>query len=59
MLAPAKRANWDEVELGFDDATARAEAAALLQVQPGADHRGHGRCRPSPGWRWMPRPWPV
>jgi formate dehydrogenase beta subunit len=28
MLAPEKRANWDEVELGFDDATARAEARA-------------------------------
>lgn len=31
MLAPAKRANWDEVELGFDDATARAEAARCFK----------------------------
>jgi formate dehydrogenase beta subunit len=31
MLDPAKRANWDEVELGFDDATARAEAARCFK----------------------------
>ena len=31
MLAPEKRANWDEVELGFDDATARAEAARCFK----------------------------
>jgi hypothetical protein len=31
MLAPEKRANWDEVELGFDDATARAEAARCMK----------------------------
>jgi NADPH-dependent glutamate synthase beta subunit-like oxidoreductase/Pyruvate/2-oxoacid:ferredoxin oxidoreductase delta subunit len=31
MLAPEKRANWDEVEKGFDDATARAEAARCMK----------------------------
>jgi NADPH-dependent glutamate synthase beta subunit-like oxidoreductase len=31
MLAPEQRAGWDEVELGFDDATARAEAARCFK----------------------------
>ena len=31
MLAPAARTGWDEVELGFDDATARSEAARCLK----------------------------
>ncbi len=31
MLAPENRTGWDEVELGFDDATARAEAARCFK----------------------------
>lgn len=31
MLAPAKRTNWDEVELGFNDADARREASRCLK----------------------------
>ncbi|WP_246262365.1 FAD-dependent oxidoreductase [Aromatoleum evansii] len=31
MLAPEQRTGWDEVELGFDDATARAEAARCFK----------------------------
>ena len=31
FIDPAKRDNWDEVELGFDDATARAEALRCLK----------------------------
>ena len=31
MLAPEKRANWDEVELGFSDADARSEASRCLK----------------------------
>jgi NADPH-dependent glutamate synthase beta subunit-like oxidoreductase/Pyruvate/2-oxoacid:ferredoxin oxidoreductase delta subunit len=31
FIAPAKRNNWDEVELGFDEATARAEALRCLK----------------------------
>jgi formate dehydrogenase beta subunit len=31
FIDPAKRNNWDEVELGFDDATARAEALRCLK----------------------------
>jgi formate dehydrogenase (NADP+) beta subunit len=31
MLAPEKRTGWDEVELGFDDASARAEAARCFK----------------------------
>lgn len=31
MLAPAERTGWDEVELGFDDATARSEASRCLK----------------------------
>ena len=31
MLEPAKRANWDEVEKGFDDAMGRAEAGRCLK----------------------------
>jgi hypothetical protein len=31
MLAPEKRTGWDEVELGIDDATARAEAARCFK----------------------------
>ncbi|BAO29446.1 FAD-dependent oxidoreductase [Sulfuritalea hydrogenivorans] len=31
FIDPAKRNNWDEVELGFDEATARAEALRCLK----------------------------
>ncbi len=31
FIDPAKRDNWDEVELGFDEATARAEALRCLK----------------------------
>lgn len=31
MIAPAERSGWQEVELGFDDATARAEAARCFK----------------------------
>ena len=31
FIDPGKRNNWDEVELGFDDATARAEALRCLK----------------------------
>ena len=31
MLEPARRANWDEVELGFNDADARREASRCLK----------------------------
>jgi formate dehydrogenase (NADP+) beta subunit len=31
FIAPEKRDNWDEVELGFDEATARAEALRCLK----------------------------
>jgi formate dehydrogenase beta subunit len=31
FIDPVKRNNWDEVELGFDDATARAEALRCLK----------------------------
>ncbi|MBK5915030.1 FAD-dependent oxidoreductase [Rhodocyclus purpureus] len=31
LLAPAARKNWDEVEKGFDDASARAEAARCFK----------------------------
>ncbi len=31
MLAPAQRSGWDEVEKGFDDASARTEAARCLK----------------------------
>lgn len=31
FIAPEKRNNWDEVELGFDEATARAEALRCLK----------------------------
>ena len=31
MLAPEKRTGWDEVEAGFDDATARAEASRCFK----------------------------
>lgn len=31
MLAPEQRTGWSEVELGFDDATARAEAARCFK----------------------------
>ena len=31
MLAPEQRSGWDEVELGFDDATARLEAARCFK----------------------------
>ncbi|MBI4986928.1 MAG: FAD-dependent oxidoreductase, partial [Rhodocyclales bacterium] len=31
MLAPEKRTGWDEVETGFDDATARAEASRCFK----------------------------
>lgn len=31
FLAPAQRGGWDEVEKGFDDATARAEAARCFK----------------------------
>jgi NADPH-dependent glutamate synthase beta subunit-like oxidoreductase len=31
MLAPEKRTGWDEVEAGYDDATARAEAARCMK----------------------------
>ncbi len=31
MLIPVQRGGWDEVEKGFDDATARAEAARCLK----------------------------
>ena len=31
VLAPARRQNWDEVELGYDDVEARAEASRCLK----------------------------